>query len=231
MSTPSEIITTVAALMNDASQNEYTNSACLPYFNLALNGLQEIFELNDIPVTHVSSSTIIIPDGTSEIGFATTPSLPSTLIEIAQLWESPAGQEQWTPMIKKEFIPHYLQDGIEISQFLIWAWKGQKIEVIPANVDINLKIDYIGSIFATPITMAFIDVDLAVLNTTTYLMYKTAALCAMFIAENETRAMALNGEAGMAIDRSLGISVKGMQSIVTRRRPFRATFKHRGVMI
>jgi hypothetical protein len=79
------------------------------------------------------------------------------------------------------------------------------------------------------ILISNINVNLPFTNITTYLEFKTAALCAMFIAENPTRAMTLNSEASLSLDRALGIPVKGEQSIVVRRRPFRYSYKHRGV--
>src|SRR6266851_4896674 len=121
MPTPSEIITTVASLMNDYTQSQYTNTACLPFFNLALDELQELFELNGIPITNNTSAIITLAAGINILGIDTTPALPSDFIETQQLWESPTGLNKWTPMIKKEFIPHYLEDGTTISQFLIWA--------------------------------------------------------------------------------------------------------------
>jgi hypothetical protein len=226
---PSEIITATANLMNDSSQSLYTNTVCLPLLNLALDELQETYEQNDLPITNETSAAIKIISGVGKIGFDTTPALPSHLIEILQLWESTTGLNQWVPMIKKDFIPHYLQDNTTISQFLIWAWKDDHIELIPANADNDLKIDFIGSIFNTPIVIANIDVNLPFTNIKTYLEYKTAALCAMFFAENESRAMALDSLAGTALSRALGIPIKGMQSVVTRRRPFRHSFKNRGV--
>lgn len=228
MPRPSEIITSVAMLMNDYSQSQYTNTAVLPFLNLSLDELQEIYELNGIPVTNETSKAIRIPAGINRLGFDTTPAFPSDLIEIQQLWESPAGLNQWTEVIKKEFIPHYLEDNTTISQFLVWELEGGRIKLIAANADNDLKLDYVGKIFNTPILIKDINVNLPFTNIKTYLEYKTAALCAMFIAENETRAMALDSLTGTALNRALGIPVKGMQSIVTRRRPFRQSFKVRG---
>src|SRR6266567_3563731 len=227
MPKPSEIITTVAGLMNDSSQSLYTNAVCLPFLNLSLDELQELYEYNNIPVTNETSAAITIKAGINRIGFDTTPALPSNLIEIQQLWESPVGLNQWSEVIKKEFIPHYLQDNTTISQFLIWNLEEGRIKLIAANQDNDLKIDYVGSIFNTPILIKDIDVNLPFINIKTYLEYKTAALCAMFIAENESRAIALDSLTGTALTRALGIPIKGMQSIVTRRRPFRHSSKNR----
>ncbi len=228
MAKPSDIILTVSVLMNDSSQTQYTNTVCLPFLNLSLDELQETFELNSIPVTNETSTAITIPANTASVSPITVPALPTDLIEIQQLWESPTGLNQWTPMDKKEFIPHYLEDNTTISQFLIWAWEQGAIRLIPANSIIDLKLDYTASMFATPILAGAINVDLPFTNVKTYLEYKTAALCALFIAENPDRAQALDGLAGTALSRSLGIPIKGAQSIVTRRRPFRASFKRRG---
>lgn len=229
MPKPSEIITTVAGLMNDFSQSLYTNDSCLPFFNLALDELQEIFEQNDIPVTHNTSIAIRIPTGVDRLGFDTTPAFPSDLIEVSQLWESPSGLDQWIPMTKREFLPHYF-NNVPISFFRIWDLEHGRVRLIAANTPIDLKIDYIGSLFNTPILIKDIDVNLSFTNIKTYLEYKTAALCAMFIAENESRALALDSLTGSALSRALGIPIKGMQSVVTRRRPFRASFKRRGTV-
>lgn len=229
MPKPSEIITTVAGLMNDSSQSVYNNAACLPFLNLSLDELQELFELNGIPVTNETSAAIKIPAGVKRLGFDTTPALPSDFIELQELWESPTGLNQWNKVDKREFLPQYLQDNTTISQFLIYAWEHGRIVLIAANSDIDLKLDYTASLFNTPILIKDININLPFTNVKTYLEYKTAALCAMFIAENPERAVALDSLTGTALSRALGIPIKGMQSIVTRRRPFRYGFKHRGV--
>lgn len=229
MPKPSGIITGVAVLMNDSRQQKYTNAAVLPYLNLSLAELQEVFEQNDIPVTHNTSTSILIKSGINRLGFDTTPALPSDFIELQQLWESPSGLEQWTPVDKKEFIPHYLQDNTTISQFLLYSWEHGSIKLVAANSDNDLKLDYTASMFNLPILIKDINVNLPFTNIETYLTYKTAALCAMFIAENETRALSLDSLTTTALSRALGIPIKGMQSVVTRRRPFRYSYKRRGV--
>jgi hypothetical protein len=229
MPKPSEIITAVAGLMNDSQQAVYDNTACLSFFNLALDELQEIYELNGIPVSNETSTAIKIPTGVKQLGFDTIPALPSDLVEIQQLWESTSGLNKWIRVDKREFLPNYLQDGTTISQFLVWAWIHGRVNLVAANADIDLKIDYIANLFNTPILIKDINVNLPFTNVKTYLEYKTAALCAMFIAENESRALALDSLTGTALSRALGIPIKGMQSIVTRRRPFRSSLKRRGL--
>lgn len=233
MVTPAEIIKTVASLQNDTAQTVYGNEQVLPYLNMALRELQELFQLNNIPVTNETSTTINVPAGVSIVRFArpgqeeALPALPVDLIEIQQLWESQEDQNLWIPMTKKEFLPHQLQDDQLINQFLVWAWIKQEIRLIPANQDNDLKIDYISSMFQT-IELGQIDIPFPFLNIHSYLSFRTASLCSMYIGENETRAQSLNFDAENALNRTVGISTKGKQAITTRRKPFRGGFKRVG---
>lgn len=231
MPTPAEIISTmVSPLQNDTAQQEYTNEAVLPYFNMALRDLQEQFELNNIPVTNETSAIINIPAGTVSISFVGSPQLPTDLIEIQQLWESQEGAEQYTPMKKREFLPRYLE-GSTSNKLMFWAWMSNEIRFLASNQDNDIKIDYIKSLFNT-IVIADINVELGTKykNVFSYLGYKTAALCSMFIGENESRATVLAAQANSALETSMGISVKGGQAIGVKRRPYRQAYKRRGII-
>lgn len=229
MPSPAEIIDMVASLQNDTAQTVYTDAACLPYLNMALDELQEIFEHNNVPVTNEVSATLVVPAGTLRIAFTgTTPVLPTGLIDIQQVWESQSGQDQWVPVKRKEFLSPSLQTA-DVSAFGYWAWIGQEIKLPNTNRINDLKLDYIKKIFTLPILIADVGVDLPIINAKMFLGYKTAGLCSFFIGENETRAAVLDGQAQEAINRTLGISSKGRQAIVTRRRPFRASYKRRGI--
>lgn len=229
MATPAEIIATSAALQNDTAQDVYTNTACLPYFNLALQTLQEEFELHDVPVTEETSAIIPVDAGVGSIGFSTTPALPANLIEIKQVWESSRGLGNWIPLGRRDFLPHYAESDARTSQILVWAWLGEHIRLIPANADNDLKLDYTKYLF-TKVTAPNLNTPIPIINAQTYLEFKTAALLSQFIGENETRAIILENQATGALDRALGINIKGRQSIRNRRRPFRAAFKARSRM-
>ncbi len=91
-----------------------------------------------------------------------------------------------------------------------------------------IKLDYIVSVFPTQV-IGNVNTELGTkfINVVSFLGYKTAALCSMFIGENETRATVLNDLAEDALSRSLGINAKGRQSISTRRLPFTSSYKNR----
>ena len=218
-----------ASLLNDTAQTVYSDTAQLPYINIAMRELQEAFEQSNVPTTNAESVTITIPAGVSRITALTNPALPSDLIEIQQIWESATGTLNWTPMTRKETIPKYLLNTVNISQFIIWAWNKDGIEVVPANQSNDIKLDYIRSIFNLPILIGDVNFDLGVRNCDSFLLFRTAALCAQFIMENKTRADELNKDAIMALDRTLGINTKARQSIATRRKPFRSSYRNRDI--
>lgn len=223
--TANDVFTNAAALLNDQAQSNFTDAVQMPYLNMALLELQETFEQNNIPVTNDTSAVIQVDEGITEIGFNTSPALPSDLIDIQYIWQRVRDTNPWVPLTPRlDFLPEY-NDDVEVPYFFYWAWQDQMIKLQAANNDMDLKLDYIKSIFATVTSSTDI---LGVVNCLSFLQYRTAALCAQFIGENKTRADDLNAFAVLALDRSLGIGTKGTQAILTRRRPFRQSYKTRG---
>lgn len=230
--TASEVISAAAALMNDAAQSVYGNAECLPYLKIACDELQEQCQLYNIPSTNKTSAVIDVDAGINRITSvddptAGIPHYPYDLVEIQQLWYQQEGFDgSFIPMTKFEFIPHYWETDPPVDSLLTWAWIDQEIRFPEAgsNLDSQIKIDYIKTLFPQPITANTV---LGIINSKTFLSYRTAALLSSFSGENNTRAEELNMNAALAMDRLLGIGVKGKQSITTRRRPFMASYKSR----
>ena len=224
----STVLAKAATLMNDTARTIYTYPAVLPYLQLALQELQEHYELNNIPATQLTSSVINVPAGTTQIVFngVGVPSLPNDLIEPQQLWERQAGIDPFVPMSRRDYIPHQFE-GTVTSKFSFFVWENNTIKFLPSNQNNDIKIDYIKTMFA-PIVDENSYINC--INGASFLEYRAAALCAEFIERNQTSANALNTYAVMALDRATGIGVKSKQTILTRRRPFRAAYKKRGFM-
>lgn len=221
-----EIFDASAALLNDTVKSQYTNAAQLPYLKLALQELQEWFELYNIPVTDaITSSPINIPTGFTSIKFNVTngPKLPDDLIEPLKLWEREEDIDPYVEMTRVNSLPQQIT-GTDISQFGIYVWESQEIKFFSAVRDNDILIEYTRSLFSPIVDK---DSPINVINSASYLEFKNAALCARFVGENPTRADSLDGQALLALDRSTGISSKGRQSIITRRRPFRQSYKRR----
>jgi len=229
--TAAQVMDKVASLMNDTAKTTYTYIAQLPYLNMAFDELQESFELNNIPVTNQTTPIVIlVPIGTIAIGpvdgvgMTVAPNYPIDLVEIQGLYERLAGSnEPFVPMSQREFLPHAIDD-IPTEALQYWIFQDQQIKLIGALTPREVKIDYIKAIFQDDLISCSI---IGVINARSFLYYRTAALCAQFIGENENRASDLNSFAELALDRVTGIGVKGKQSIVTRRRPFMSSYKRR----
>lgn len=216
-----------ASLMNDTAKTKYTYTVQVPYLNMAMQELQEVFELNEVPVTQETSIVLPVDAGVDTIEYEPampvvgTTYLPDDLIEPSILWERTRDTDPWVMMSRADFLP-LTQEGVEINQFIWWVWETQKIKLLASNADNDIKMNYTRDLFAPAEDE---DSELNIVNAATFLEYRTAGLLAEFIDQNLTRAQGLNGFASAGIDRATRITTKGRQSIMTRRRPFRSGYK------
>jgi len=231
--TSGTVMDRAAALMNDVAKSIYPYSVQVPYLNMALQELQEYFELNNIPVTDdVTSAAIIVPAGVDHIGFEPNPTVPNTpylpdrIIEPKVLWVSDSSQSQFVPIQRLDFLPRYME-GVEINQITAFVWQVQEIRFLPCIAINYVKLDYIRDLFGVAEDETD---DLDIINAGTFLEYRTASLLAKFCAENPTRAQSLNQDAILGLDRVVGIGTKGRQAINIRHRPFRSDYKRRSYM-
>ena len=225
--TAGQVMDRVAALMNDAPRTDYTYEAQLPYLNMAVDELQENLQQANASPTNQTSAVILVPLGANrltpnedELG----PHYPYDLIEIQEVGERLAGTtNQFNPLIRREFMDQFPA----CDSLMFWVWEDQQIKFNPngATTARDVQLRYVRQ----PIQQAQNENSLiGTIGARSYLSYKTAGLCALFIGENPTRAQVLESKAEEAIDRLLGINSKGSQQIVTRRKPFRSSFKSRG---
>ncbi len=228
--TAAQVMDASASMLNDTAKTQFTYTAQIPYLNMALRELQEFFELNSVPVTDQKSAVIEVDAGVTSIGFSPTPPisgtpyLPDDLVELRVVWQRNRGIDPWISMTRLDFLDEALA-GTETSQFYGYVWQSQQIKFLPSNADNDIKLDYIRRLFTTVTTSAD---TLNVVNAQSFLSYRTAGLVSEFIGENKTRADALNADASIALDRTIGISTKGRQAIMTRHRPFRSSYKRGG---
>ncbi len=224
----SEVMDLVAPLLNDTALSIFTYTAQIPYLNIALGELQEELELNNVPITNKKAANITINAGVEGIGGGgSNPSLPVALIEPIELYERTVGsQYSFILMAKCDFLP---VNQVPTAFLMFWQWAGDVINFIPGGATgaVEVQIHYMRDIFQNIANSTdAIDYNRA----KTFLMYRTAALCAEFIGENKERSDELNGFAGLALQRTLGIATKGRQSINTRRRPFMAGWRARRII-
>lgn len=213
-----------AALLNDPNKSLYSYTVQLPFLNMALQELQEAYQQNNISVTDEMYTEINVASGITEIAYGANPTdLPPDLVEPQELWSRVDNTNPWMPINKVDTLPIYY-DGIEINQILEYVWEDQKIKFLAANADNQIKIKGIKQLFAA---MVDENSEINIINAASFLQYRTAALIAELIEENDVRARGLNNNAGLAMDRVISIGTKGRQPITYRRMPFRIGYKNR----
>lgn len=219
----SDIYIRSAALLNDQDLAVFTYTVQEPYLNQAIDDLKEEMELNNVPVTNVTSAVIPVAIGENTIGDTTGPQLPSDLVEIQALYEKQTGvTEDYLMMTRFDYLPLV---EFQVELLMYWSWQGEIIRLLGATTDRDVKIEYIGSVISAVTSSTD---TITVINSKSFLAYRTAALCAQFIGENIERSTALNMEARLALNKMLGIVTKGRQAINTRRRPFMSAYKSTG---
>jgi len=211
------------ALLNDQQNAVFTNAVQLEYFKIAYEEIRQDCEDHNIPITNKTTTAIYIPQGTKDIGGPTGPALPNDLVEVLECWEVPANtNNNYMLMRRLNFLPKTV---ILTSYLEVYTWAEQYVHFLGANTDVNVKLDYVATGMPDITDENSI---IKLINAINFLKYKTAALCAMFIGENETRAEVLQQSALAAKDVLLSILVKNSQGIQTRMRPFMAAYKLRG---
>jgi hypothetical protein len=213
-----DIMAQVVALLNDPEYTDYTPKVMVPYLNIAIEELNEHLEEANVGVSNQVSQNITVYAGEYKI---LNP--PIDIIEIQEVSERNKGtQDAFIPLPRREFP----DDFAPTSSLTSWTYQNQTIifNLRGCNAAKEVRLKYISK----PIRRVA-DENGVVGNSsaTTYLSYKTAALLAKFVGENESRASVLNEQADQALERIIGISNKGRQQMMTRHRPFRAGYKMR----
>lgn len=228
--TAGQVMDLAAALLNDSAQSQFTYAVQLPYLRMACEVLSNECQINNIPSTQQTAAVIDLTAGQNRIvpvtdPDGTLPKYPYDLVEIQQLWERTSGSSMsFMPMTKADYIPHYLEIDPPTSILGVWSWLSQEIRFneYGASVDIEIKMDYIKTLFPATITANSV---IGIIGCLDFLTYQTAGLIAKYSGENQTRADALLEEASQKLWTLLGIGTKGRQSIAVRRRPFMQAYK------
>lgn len=218
----------VASLMNDTARTVYSYTAQLPYLNMAIDELMEQLEEANASPSNQTAALITLPVGSYRIGSidsGITPTYPSDLIEIQEIGERTYGTtDTFIQMSRREFLARKETATTTLGE---WIWEDQIIKFysVGATSIRELELKYVREPFALATDENSI---IGAISARPYLAKKTASYCAFYIGENETRAQKLDDDAQESIERLLGINSKGRQEMVTRRRPFRASYKSRG---
>jgi len=208
-----------AQVNNDPAMTDYTYAVMMPFLNMAIYELNEHLAEANAPATNDISPPIIVFKGEHKIT-----NLPYYLVNVQELGERTKGDTgTFRSLPRREFA----EASVPSDSLLFWAQQGEQIVFNPngATVDMEVQLKYIKVSVQVATTHESV---IGPVVATMYLIYKTGALLAQFIGENETRSTILNEQAELALERIIGIGNKSKQQTMTRHRPFRAGYKMRG---
>lgn len=210
--TAGNVMDTAAALLNDVAKSLFTYTFQLPYLRLAQTELEQELILSEVSLQLQVSANISVPANT------TTLALPADFFLPISLEERPAtssSDNDFVPMVERAFDPS--QD------------KNTTLGVYDFR---NNNINFIGATTANTVRLRYWRILTAVVDQTTneevnggmnFLARRTAAICGSVLGGPMwgPRALELNAEARMDLDRLIALFVKDTQNNRTRRRPFR----------
>jgi hypothetical protein len=201
-----------ANLLNDASQTIYTDAVMLPFLKSAWNKLQLQLQENGVPVMKEITAVIDVTATSEEV------TLPSDFVQPITLAERADGSsEDFVDVAEVDSMPEF--DPVE--SIIYWNWREEKVYINPPTTAREVKINYWKGLTA----ISGGSTSLAVNNSTEYLAYKTAALCARYIGENPERANMLDTEAILAMNILLNLEVKRQQRSPIRPRSYGSSAK------
>lgn len=207
-----DIIIDVQGLLNDPIGAIYPPMAVLPMLRKAYKELQLKLTSYGISVTKETSTLVDVLIGTTSVGDGS--GLPIDFISPIQLKERLKGSEDYySDMVEREWEPNTKPS----TTLGVWAFREEALKFVGATSDRQLYLRYWKSLnLITDLTS-----PIQINNADVWLAQRTAALCALLLGSNPTRAQALMGDLtsqGGAWEDLKSTKVKPMQNIPVRRR-------------
>jgi len=207
--TAQEPLTECKILLNDPSGNIYADEKLIPLMQKAYRELQTKMMLNGLPVLKEAALAIAVNAGTLALGDGS--GLPTDFVYPIELSERAKNSTQlYSPMDETEWEPTQQQSDI----LLYWNWREEEIKFLGATTDREVRIRYMKGLTRITATTTPISIN----NAVTFLASRTAAIAALVLGSNPSRADAINTDAGSALADLLGILVRRQQGIAIRRR-------------
>lgn len=207
----STVLVETKGLLNDLGGAIYADTAMWPLMNKAYRELQNKLTAYGIGTTkEVNSNPITITAGTTSMVDGGT--LPADLILPKEVKERRAGStDLYVDLTDADFEPLNLPAKTYLGW---WSWREDEIKFPAATEDREILIRYVKG-FA-PIVQA--NSPVLIINSQQWLAQRTAAIAAMFIGGNPTRANALSADLKELWDDLIQTAVKKKQTTPVRRR-------------
>ena len=227
--TVDDVINEAVILLNDPNKRLFTNDKLLPLIKKAYrelgvelhnNGAPLLREVSDIINVSANSTDfsykILEEDGTQRLGLDGLPEIgsnqPEDIVIPIRLKERGDGDGNFSPMENRYWEP---TDNPGAS-LRYWSWREEEIKFLGAITDRQVIIYYRKSLRA----LVELTDTVPYANAINFLSPRAAALAARFIGNNNTKADKLDIDAHINLGKLVSRTVKGSQSITSRRRSY-----------
>lgn len=214
--TATTVAARAAALLNDPSQTIYTNTVLLPLIQIAYDELEDRFRVEGVPALSKISATITHAASTTQPQNLDISTL-TDFIEPIIIEERDTGSTDpaaWTPLIETTWLVNQAQS----SSLNYYSWREQKIYLLGAIQSRDVRVKYHRDLTAVAAIGDTIEPSRA-LN---FLAFRTAALAAKYITQNDSRFQALSIDATNAIMTLVESAIKLRQALPATRKPYSA---------
>jgi len=206
--TASEPLTEAKILLNDPAGNIFPDDKLIPLMQKAYRELQTKMMVNGLPVLKEASTPVTVVQGTVRLGDGA--GLPTDFIYPIELHERKVGStDNFSPMFERAWEP----DEKPGQSLEVWTWREEELKFIGATTDREVRIRYMKGLTRITATTS----PIGIIQATTYLASRTAAIAAFSLGANPSRAQALDNDAGSALIDVIVILTKRQQGLGIRR--------------
>ena len=198
-----------SAHLNDANQLVYNSGILLPYFNMALDELQEELGVHEIVEMHKESVIVIVNPND-----VTIPQMPLDFMEAISLIERAQGsQDSWGQVFEVAAIDPSLK-STSVQQ---WTERASSIQINPPSTGREIVLEYVASMDIAEGEDGPINIE----TSRRLLALLTARNAARDAGNSASKANTYESDIGRARDRLIRrLQKKSMEIMGTRRRPF-----------
>lgn len=203
------------AHLNDVGATLWTDAVLLPFLKAAHRIMQQKLSLNGLPVLREASALITVTAGSVDLGT----NQPTDLVEPKKMEERPSGSSDLFSAMD-ELTWELNITAVENLRY--WTWREEKIVFPAATTNRQVRLYYIKGL-TLPTSGA---VEIGFINGENFLGPATAALAARSVGATSDYEELMELALGCLTD-VIRRNVRALQSIPTKRRPYRYAMKMR----
>lgn len=198
--------------LNDSAGANFPSTVLLPILAKACRDLETELQSNGVSELKELTSALTVPINSPTLNGVS--GFPADVLSPIELLERQAGGsiDQYTPMRQLTWEPTIIAD----STIKYWDYREGEIKLNLATAVREVLLRYVKAF----IVITSVNTVIPIVQAQGYLSARTAAIAALTIGENPSRASICQDEANVRMIKLLNIMVKRSQSLPVRRKRF-----------